>query len=331
MSEKQSSLTTPTDQVQTEYVPVTHPSLNDEETAAAMEDLSVNGLLSKYGKVERRYADPSIPGQAYSLHSWIPAKGASPNEDGIFGMIKIRGTFSSVQEMNERAEDLIRNHDSYHKIYHGFVGKPMPLTLKSDWSKEVEEVDVQKAVSKTVSDRVKEERSQERKQVQEIRARERNIREAVEEEATDPYEKYTCLRVKKAQVIWGFMEHSKKVEEFREVFARTLEEVAEYDAEKPEYAEQYLGRYMEARERAGIPEDRNDTSFMKYLNHDVNDLDAYLAEQKRLEAESLEQGEDANYKTSRAAGSTITVERVERPLVKEKPESVTEESAKKDD
>ncbi len=323
MAEKQSSLTTPTDQVQTEYTPVTHPSLNDEETAAAMADLSITGLISKYGKVERRYADPTIPGQAYSLHSWIPAKGASPNEDGIYGMLKIRGTFSSVQEMNERAEDLIRNHDSYHKIYHGFVGKPMPLTVKSDWSEKVEEIDIQKAVSKTVSDRVKDERAQERKQVQEIRARERNIREAVEEEATDPYEKYTCLRVKKAQVIWGFMEHWKKVGEFREVFEKTLEEIATYDAENPDYAEKYLGRYMEARERAGIPEDRNDTSFMKYLNQDVTDLDAYLAEQNRLEDESKAEGEDANYKVSRNAGSTITVERVERPLV--------ESEVKKDD
>ncbi len=329
MAEKQTSLTSPTDQVQQEYTAVTHPPLNDAETTAAMRDLSDANILPKYGKVERRYADPAIPGQTYSLHSWIPAKGASPNEDGIYGMLKIRGTFSSIQEMNERAEDLIRNHDSYHKIFHGFVGKPMPLTLKSDWSKDVEEIDIKKAVTKTVSDHVKEERMKERQQVQEIKERERNIRESVEEEATDPYEKYTCLRVKKAQVIWGFMEHSKKVKEFREVFDKTLAEIAEYDQENPDYGDKYLERYMQARERAGIPEDRNDTSFMKYLNHDVNDLDSYLAEQDRLEEQSKAEGDDANYKSSRLAGSTITVERVERPLVEE-PESVTETSDKKD-
>lgn len=221
-------------------------------------------------------------------------------------MIKIRGTFSSLQETNERAEALIRNHDSYHKIYHGWVGKPMPLTIKSEWSAEVEEVDVSKKVTKIIKDNIKEKRTEEKQQVAEIRERERNLKQSVEQESSDPYEKYTCLRVKKAQIIWGYLEHRKKMEEMDEVFRKTLEEIGEMDSEDSDYAVRYENRYKEARERAGIPEDKNDVSFMKYLNADVNDLKQFAIETDR-EQELLE--DDPNYKVSRVAGSTVTVQR----------------------
>ena len=126
-------------------------------------------------------------------------------------MIKIRGTFASIEEANDKAEDLIRNHDSYHKIYSGWVGKPLPLTTKSDWSDKIEEIDIKQKISKIVREDIKEQRKKEKKEVQEIRERERNLKEAVEQEATDPYEKYTCLRVKKSQIIWGYLEHRKKI------------------------------------------------------------------------------------------------------------------------
>ena len=320
MSDQQTSLTAPVDQVAQEYTPTTHPPLDDDETRVAMTDLSVSGLIAKYNRVERKFADPFLPGQTYSLHSFIPAKGASPDSEGIYGMIKIRGTFSSIQEMNEKAEDLIRNHDSYHKIFHGFVGKPLPLTVKSDWSQEVEEIDIQKAVAKTVTDNIKAERNKERQEVNEIREREKNIRENVEAESTDPYEVYTCLRVKKAQVIWGYMEHRKKLHEMKDVFEKTLAEVAEYDEKSPDYKEKYLERYMDARARAGIPEDKHDVSFMKYLNHDVMDLEGYAIEAEREEEEAKKLGDDSDFKSSRLAGSTITVRRRETALVEDKKE-----------
>ena len=189
MTDTQSSLTSPADKVVTEYKPKSKPVLNDEDCERAYKECFVSSLTDI--AYERKYADPKIPGQTYSLHSFIPSKGAKPDKDGIFGMLKIRGTFGTIEETNERAEELIRNHDSYHKIYHGYVGKPMPITIKSDFSAEVEEVDINQQISKIVREDVKEKRAQEKKQVQEIRERERNLKEAVEQEATDPYEKYT--------------------------------------------------------------------------------------------------------------------------------------------
>ena len=306
MTDTQSSLTSPADKVVTEYKPKSKPVLNDEDCERAYKECFVSSLTDI--AYERKYVDPKIAGQTYSLHSFIPSKGAKPDKDGIFGMLKIRGTFGTIEETNERAEELIRNHDSYHKIYHGYVGKPMPITIKSDFSAEVEEVDINQQISKIVREDVKEKRSQEKKQVQEIRERERNLKEAVEQEATDPYEKYTCLRVKKAQVVWSYMEHRKKLNEMIDVFEQTLLEIKEMDDEDDDYAKRYLDRYLEAREKAGIPEDKNDSSFMKYLNIDVIDLEEYAKDQ-----DTLADTEDPNYKVSRLAGSTVTVERRPQP------------------
>lgn len=321
MTDTQSSLTSPADKVVTEYKPKSKPVLNDEDCERAYKECFVSSLTDI--AYERKYADPKIAGQTYSLHSFIPSKGAKPDKDGIFGMLKIRGTFGTIEETNERAEELIRNHDSYHKIYHGYVGKPMPITVKSDFSAEVEEVDINQQISKIVREDVKEKRSQEKKQVQEIRERERNLKEAVEQEATDPYEKYTCLRVKKAQVVWSYMEHRKKLNEMIDVFEQTLLEIKEMDDEDDDYAKRYLDRYLEAREKAGIPEDKNDSSFMKYLNIDVIDLEEYAKDQ-----DTLADTEDPNYKVSRLAGSTVTVERRPQPHDNEetkKLETVVEE------
>jgi len=302
MSDTQSSLTSPADKVDTAYKSKSKPALSAEETALAYKECFVSSLLDI--SVDRKFADPRIPGQVYSLHSFVPSSGATPDEDGIYGMIKIRGTFGSEEEANERAEELIRNHDSYHKIFHGWVGKPLPLTVKSDWSGKVEEIDIKQKISKIVREDIKDKRAIEKAQVKEIRDRERNLKEAVEQEATDPYEKYTCLRVKKAQVIWGYLEHRKKLREMIDVFEKTLAEVKEMDDEDDDYAKRYLGRYIEAREKAGIPDDKNDVSFMKYLNTDVDDLEVYANEQ-----EDIEKAENPNYKASRLAGSTVTVER----------------------
>jgi hypothetical protein len=306
MSDTQSSLTSPADKVDTAYKLKSKPALSTEDAERAYKECFISSLLDI--SVDRKFADPRIPGQVYSLHSFVPSSGATPDEDGIYGMIKIRGTFGSEEEANDRAEELIRNHDSYHKIFHGWVGKPLPLTVKSDWSGKVEEIDIKQKISKIVRDDIKDKRNIEKAQVKEIRDRERNLKEAVEQEATDPYEKYTCLRVKKAQVIWGYLEHRKKLGEMIDVFEKTLAEVKEMDDEDDDYAKRYLGRYIEAREKAGIPDDKNDVSFMKYLNTDVIDLEVYAKEQ-----EDIEKAENPNYKASRLAGSTVTVERRAQP------------------
>jgi len=189
------------------------------------------------------------------------------------------------------------------------------LTVNSEWTKEVNEVDIQKKISTTIAEDVKAKRIEEKSKVDEIREREKTLKESVEQEATDPYEKYTCLRVKKAQVIWGYLEHRKKLGEMLEVFEKTLAEIQEMDDEDPDYDKKYRSRYEEARQAAGIPEDKGDRSFMRYLDSDVSDLDQFaktVEEEEKKMAEANE--DDPDFKVSRIAGSTISVRHVNHDL-----------------
>jgi len=315
MTSTLSSLSAPADGGNTSYTGnLRRTNLEGQELEAAVNEL-INDSTNLYKKTEKRYSDPPLDGQTFSLHSFIPSQGATPDKDGVFGMVKFRGGFRSLQEATVKSEQLIESHDSYHKIFIGLVGHPLPLTLSSDYTKEVNEIDIQKKVSATLAEDVKAKRIEEKSKVNEIREREKTLKESVEQEATDPYEKYTCLRVKKAQVIWGYLEHRKKLTEMKDVFLKTLEEIQEMDEEDPDYDVKYRSRYEEARESAGIPEDKDDRSFMRYLDSDVSDLENFANQVEENEKQlQVENEENPDYQVSRNAGSTISVRHITHDL-----------------
>jgi hypothetical protein len=242
--------------------------LTEEQVESAMDDLNKRDILTKFPRVDKFYADPQHNNQVYCLHSFVPSKGATPDSKGVYGMIKCRGAFSSQQEANDRAESIIRNVDSFHSIYHSYVGRPFPLSRNPDYVKEVSEIDIRKDIVDTISSDIKKVKDEERKQIDEIKERERKLVEDTQK-PEDPYDKYTTLRVKKAQVSWTYLESLKKLREMKTIILKTREEIAEMDTENEDYRNQYLDRYYSARKDAGLG---MDDSFIKYLEVEA-DLD----------------------------------------------------------
>lgn len=249
----------------------THEPLKEAETKNAMAELNQTDFIHKFPKVERRFADPPLDLQRIGLISFVPAKGATPNDKGIFGFAKLRGNFGTEQEANSQAEKLIRTSDSYNKIFHTYVGRPFPITTSSEFSKEVSEVDLKKEVSTAYSEDVKKKREQEQKDIEDIQEREKLLLEDVSkpQEITD--DAYTTLRVKKAQLTWTYLETIKKIEQMAVNVAKARYEIEMLDEKQPELKASYLDRYMKARKQANLPTDREavDTSFMKFLVEDV--------------------------------------------------------------
>ena len=139
VADRISSLSSPLD-VKDKTIPIVDkdaPVLTEEETKLAVKDLNCKSLLNRYPTLERRLIDPPFKDQKYFLISFVPSKGATPDEQGIFGFAKVRGVFSDVEDADDRAEHLIKSVDSYHKIFHGYIGRPFPLTLSSDFSKDI--------------------------------------------------------------------------------------------------------------------------------------------------------------------------------------------------
>lgn len=270
--EVENSLTAPSDRDPNRtYKPNQgHRALTEEEVVNAMDDLDNKTYVKQFLKVERRYADPVETMQRIGLISFVPAKGATPNEKGVYGFAKLRGNYPTDQEASERAEFLIRNVDSYHKCYHAYVGRPFPLTTSSDYSGEKTEVDLRKSMTESVSDSIKKQKRTEQQQIQEIEDREKELlADVAPDKVEDPLERYTTLRVKKAQITWTYAETKKKMEEMKAIIIKSRDEIAEMEQSNPEYRESYFKKYCDARKESGLDNSENQDTFMKFLVDDI--------------------------------------------------------------
>ena len=245
------------------------PKLTNDQVKYAMNELNVTSFTDKFPKVDRVYSDPQVPLQAIGLISFTPAKGATPNKDGVFGFAKLRGNFSSKMEADERAEYLIRKVDSYHKIYHTYVGRPFPITFSSSYSSETNEVDIRKEMAETISSDIKSHKQEDQKTIEEIRQREEKLLDESKQDEEDPFETYITLKVKKAQLEWTYLEHLKKVKEIKKIVLQTRETLSAMDNTNPEFVKNYFEKYMKARLEAGFKEESLEKSFISYMGEDI--------------------------------------------------------------
>jgi len=270
---KQNSLTSPNDRGDGKYKSdVGAPPLTEEQVQSAMSALSDTSFVEKFPRLERQYADPPIPLQTYGLVSFVPSKGATPDKDGVYGFAKLRGNYATTQESSERAEFLLRNVDSYHQIYHAYVGRPFPITIDPKYCAKTEEINIRQKATETVSDDVKAKRDKEKEEIADIKRREKQLlAESKPDYKPDPYEEYTVLRVKKAQLLWAYVQTQKKMDDMKNSIIKTRAQIEAMDGENPEYAKEYKDRYFKARREAGIADENNtEENFVKYMVEDVD-------------------------------------------------------------
>jgi hypothetical protein len=267
-----SSLTAPADKSSKfQAVKVT---LSDEEVHEAKTVLQKD---IRFAQVEQHFADPAQFGQKICLVSFIPSKGARPDKDNIYGMMKVRGVYATEDEANERAEFLIRNVDSYHEIYHCHVGRPFPITTSEVFSDEIKTIDIKQKTTDIISEDILSQKKNDRQQIDEIKQKEKALLEeskrAQKNEPMDPFETYITEQVKRAQLLWTYVETQKKMVTMKENIEKASKTIKDADTENPEYFEKYKKRYYEARTEAGLPaEDPNENSFIKYLGLDFKEV-----------------------------------------------------------
>ena len=276
--EKENSLTSPEDRDREKnWRPEQGaPQLTEDQVELAMNELNNNSFVYKFPRVDKTYQDPAVQMQNIGLISFVPAKGSTPNENGVYGFAKLRGNFATPMEADQRAEYLIRNADSYHQIYHTYVGRPFPLTLSSKYSAETTEIDIRRETTQAVSSTVKEKKDEEQKVMKEIKDKEEMLlaesKKAKEDDGmseveVDPYENYITLSVKKAQLIWTFKEHLSKMNEVRELIIKTREDLQSLDDDHPDFKDKYFEKYTKARQEAGLDTKSEGTqdNFMRFM------------------------------------------------------------------
>lgn len=282
---KENSLTAPCDRnPEVKFqLDQTSPPLTEDQVKEAMKTLNNTAFVERFPQVERRFCDPPLSLQTIGLISFVPAKGATPNSNGVYGFAKLRGNFATEIEANEQAERIIRTVDSYHQIYHTYVGRPFPLTCSSDYSREVSRVDLQKETSTAMAHDISKKREKEQREIEEIQNKEKELLEDVKKTEEDKEDRYTTLQVKKAQLTWTFLETEKKLQQMTGLIARARHELSELDAKHPELKSLYYEKYMNARRQANLSTDNVSSAdnFIKYMIEDVR-IPAVDAEYNRL-------------------------------------------------
>lgn len=255
-------------------LPPSDPSsqpLTDDETKKAMSTL----LKTDYVKLDfprktKFRVDPHIPGQTFGLISFIPARGASPDKQGCFGVLKVRGTFPTLNEAERWAENIVRNYDSYAEIDITHVGRDFPLMSDSSiYCESTREIDVRKKIEETVKEHLKSKKEEEKREIEEIQDRQDRLLNEHKEQTTEQtidIEWYTQLRVKKANAQHMLDECNKRMQECNEVIRKTQEQIDDIDVNHPDFKEEFLSKYKNALQAIGADASKN--PLIKYMQND---------------------------------------------------------------
>lgn len=218
-----------------------------------------------FPRTRKQRADPDVHNQRIALVSFIPSSGATPDKDGCFGVAKIRGSFASVEEADEHAQNLVRNYDSYSAIDFVPVGRDFPIMLdNSSYVSETREVDLRNLLDRTTKEFVEKKRQEEKKEIEEIQERQKKLSEAPSNpENPDDIDYYIQLRVKKATSLMRQEEASKVMAQCKKINEKTNSLLSDIEEKHPEFAEQYLARYENALKESGI--DTTQNPLIKYM------------------------------------------------------------------
>jgi len=276
--------------------------MNDAELEEALND-----LLKPYPRVDRVWSDPTYNNQNFFLFSFVPSAKAIPDEKGMFGVFKVRGVFSTQNEMNTRAETIIRDIDSYHTIYHSIMGRAHPITPDPEkFVRENTEVDIKSMTGSLINEAVKQARDKEQKEIQEGNQRQKDYLTGDRKEVVDNAEidEYTEKKVKRANLIFAILDLKTNIRKFKKSLRETVKSLSELNRKNPAYERDYMARYRKASEEAGIPE--TDNTIIKYMTGEVP-FDIQDTEEERLMAIAQEKAEE-EHKAKNAGRSAEDLE-----------------------
>ncbi|MDD4930652.1 MAG: hypothetical protein PHG66_00665 [Candidatus Colwellbacteria bacterium] len=235
-------------------LPGTRPLTEDEVVQAKTDLVNTSFLTMNFPKVVRTRRDPPLSQQNYYVMTFVPSKGARPDADGCFGVMKQRGTFPTPKEAEEWSENLIRGTDSYNENIIGYVGNDFPLTLDSKYCLSTKEVDVRTKMDTIARDSIRSQRENDKKEMEEIQERRRELLSDTSEDketAIDDLDYYVTLRVKRANIRILQEECSRKMKECSKILSKTTSEINNLDDKHPSYVKEYQTKYRSALDAIG--------------------------------------------------------------------------------
>lgn len=248
--------------------------LSKADTNKAVKEMCVN--RERFVKSNSAFKDPVDCEATYYIFSFIknPEIENAISDETLrnkpWGIIKVRGAYSTAEECASRARFILQNVDSAHLIHTARVGIPYPLVDGGRYAYEREDVNIEETTDDILRKKAKEQRRKEKETIEELKSREKQLLEDVDpQKIKEPQEIYTELRVKWAQLKSVRDQHNDKLKEIEISLQRTKEEIRLADSEHPECREKYMALYLKARKDVGLESDEDllnkQVSFMKYM------------------------------------------------------------------
>lgn len=248
----------------------TAPPLTKAELKEARKDLIVDKFVrSRYLRAIRTRVDSPVSGQVYSVICFTPSNGASPDKDGCFGVLKVRGNYPTPQEADERAEHLVVS-DSINVNLISWVGREFPLCVDTGkYVTETKDVDIKSKLDTVAKESFKRNKEKEQKEIEEVKDRQKKLVEESEynpREDVTTLEHYTQNRQKYGDLKSRLVHAETKAAEYRELLEPCIAKIKELETKNPTYYSSFLERYTNALKEVGVDERKlAEIPLMKYI------------------------------------------------------------------
>ena len=244
--------------------------LTKEQNDKAKKALVSSKKVSDFPRAIAYNTDPAVPQQNYAIISFIPSKKAIPDKDGGYGMLKVRGVFSTINEAESRSDFLLKSHDSWFEQDICSVGVWVPLMKdNSAYVEATKEIDIRKKHTEEVKEGQKTKKNEEEQSKKDIAEKQQKLMDAshsTEKEEDDPesIDYFIKIKSKRGQALAHIENAEIEIAKARKVVDSADNEISSLLAKHPEFADEYLARYENAKRAVGISPDLDQLhKFMK--------------------------------------------------------------------
>lgn len=206
-------------------------------------------LIRNYPKVSRHRSDPPIANQSIANVSFVLLE---KPQNGVYGLIKIRGVWPDIDIATNESEKIIRDIDSTQIIHQVHVGHWALITNNEEYTSDQMDVKT-KEDELTLRDRAMKEQARKNQQKQrEIQERKEELKLTKEDEDEDSLDYYTKKRVARKELQGYINQGNEKIQKLKKSLRKVDDEITKLDKTNPTFTKLWLDNYNKARIKAGL-------------------------------------------------------------------------------
>ncbi len=207
----------------------------------------------------QRVFDRAPANQEYSIFTFMPSKGATPDSDGIYGFAKIRGCYPSSEEADSAAIQFVMEFDQLSDNLIIRTGTPFPITkCVGDFvnEKDIVRVDVSSQYKSSFRNAALEKKKADEEAKKQIKIREDSLLSKPEDDDVDEesksLEEYSTIRSKIAYQRNMIISMRENIKNLEDRIRENHKQITELDKLHPEFATEFLDMIRAEEAKSGF-------------------------------------------------------------------------------